>query len=117
MGLNANAAAEDLPQGATSLRIERGACWDRNQLAAELVASCQHWWAVLEAKGFAPIREAWLHSACWLDRQVVVTGEGGHWTGTLLGIDQWGRLRLATGEGEHVISAGDVSLRVADGAG
>lgn len=117
VGVNVNASPDDLPAGATSLRIQSGAPWDRNQLAARVIASLRTAWETLAREGFAPIQKGWLDYACWLGHQIVVTGDAGHWNGRMAGIDPWGRLRVATPEGERRFSAGDVSLRPADGVG
>jgi BirA family biotin operon repressor/biotin-[acetyl-CoA-carboxylase] ligase len=111
IGINVNAEAAELPAGGASLRAASDAPWDRNRLAAALVAELMAGWATLERQGFAPIQRSWMERACWLDRPVMVKGDTVTWAGRLAGIDEWGRLRLATPQGERVVSAGDVSLR------
>lgn len=114
LGLNVNAGPDQLGAGATSLRRETGSRWDRALLMGRLLGALGRWWAVFQAQGFGPVARAWEERALWLGAPVRVIGEGGRQEGRMLGIDEWGRLRLATTDGEQRLAAGDVSLRTAD---
>jgi len=114
LGLNVNAGPDQLGPGATSLRRETGAGWDRALLLGRLLGALGRWWALFQAQGFGPVARAWEGRALWLEAPVRVMGEGGSQEGRLLGVDEWGRLRLATADGERRLAAGDVSLRAAD---
>jgi BirA family biotin operon repressor/biotin-[acetyl-CoA-carboxylase] ligase len=111
IGINVNAGEDRLPIGAASLAGITGRPWDRHRLAAELLAGCVHWWDRFLEEGFAPVARAWEGHALWLGEPVRVTGETGTVSGTMAGMDDWGRLRLQTAEGERRLTAGDVSLR------
>jgi len=112
MGINVHAGAAALPPGATSLALDCPEIqWERPDLAAQLVAGVQQWWLRLREEGFPPIAKAWQGHALWLGEDVRVAGEAGDLAGRMEGIDEWGRLRLATAGGEHRLAAGEVSLR------
>ncbi len=111
IGLNVNARAEDLVDGATSLRLAYQRVWNRNRLAGRLVASLQSRWQILIEQGFAPLAQAWTQRALWLGEQVQIIGESGELTGRLRGIDELGRLCLSTREGQRLLASGEVSLR------
>lgn len=111
IGLNVNARTADLVPGAASLLLEDGALRDRHELGARLVAALQEWWGVLNDRGFEPVARAWRERALWLGELVRVAEEAGETVGELAGIDEWGRLRLVTADGERRLAAGEVSLR------
>ena len=63
-------------------------------------------------KGFAPFRAAWAARDALDGRPVRVTeADGQVWTGTACGIDDTGRLRVATTQGVRAVLAADVSVR------
>lgn len=110
-GLNVNADSSQLVPGSASLHTEFGGTWDRAALATGFVGRLQAGWQVLQAEAFGPVARAWQRRALWLGQEVRVIGETGEWAGRMEGVDDWGRLRLATEWGEQRLSAGEVSLR------
>ncbi len=88
---------------------------DRNRLAGAIAAGVRAAWGELAAAGFGPLRQRWEKRAIWLGETVRIRTEAGELRGRALGIDDWGRLRLATAAGGRLLSAGDVSMRPAEG--
>lgn len=63
-------------------------------------------------RGFAPMRAEWEHYHVFQQTQVRLSlPDGSLFTGTALGVTDEGALRLASGQGEQVFHAGEVSLR------
>jgi BirA family biotin operon repressor/biotin-[acetyl-CoA-carboxylase] ligase len=63
-------------------------------------------------RGFARLREEWACYHAHQGRQVVLTGhDGARVGGTAIGVDDNGRLLLATASGMQAFHSGDVSLR------
>jgi BirA family biotin operon repressor/biotin-[acetyl-CoA-carboxylase] ligase len=82
-----------------------------------LAVSSKHLVAVLRefaGRGFAPLREEWESHHVFQGRPVrLLLPDGTQVAGTVLGVTDDGALRLATGQGEQVFNAGEVSLRSA----
>jgi BirA family biotin operon repressor/biotin-[acetyl-CoA-carboxylase] ligase len=114
LGVNLNAAEEDLPpelrDQATSLAAARGAAVPRALFAAALLARLEAWLDRHAAEGFAPVREAWRALSGTLGRQVrVVTGEG-ELVGVAEDVDETGALLLRGAAGVERVIAGDVHV-------
>lgn len=120
-GLNVNQTSADFPQEiaqkATSLAIQSGVKIDRMALLCQILLSIEEHLALYQSQGFAPIRQKWLASACFLGEKVVIRQQERIIDeGTVQGIDEDGALLLERPDGQTVrILAGDVSLRQADG--
>ncbi|MGB0498604.1 MAG: biotin--[acetyl-CoA-carboxylase] ligase [Rubricella sp.] len=86
----------------TGMRIVPDALFD------ELAAAFARWDALLEAEGFAPVREAWLARAA--NRGAVVTARmpGRTVSGRFEGIDDTGAIVIDTGQGRQAIPAADI---------
>jgi len=85
----------------------------RNQLAALLI---EHLLLALELftkKGFSGFSERWTQWDALSGSEVMIQGLNEIITGTVLGVDGLGRLRLDTTQGEQLISGGEVSVRKA----
>jgi BirA family biotin operon repressor/biotin-[acetyl-CoA-carboxylase] ligase len=82
-----------------------------------LAVSLKHLAAVLHefaARGFAPLRAEWERHHRFQQRAVkILLPDGSHVAGMVLGVTDDGTLRLATGQGEQLFNAGEVSLRSA----
>jgi BirA family biotin operon repressor/biotin-[acetyl-CoA-carboxylase] ligase len=82
-----------------------------------LAVSLKHLAAVLHefaAHGFAPLRAEWERHHYFQQRPVkLLLPDGSHVAGMVLGVTDDGALRLATGRGEQLFNAGEVSLRSA----
>lgn len=113
IGINCTPAAfpEEVAAIATSLESEgngKVTKVDRNALAATV---CDHLLALYEELS----SQTWLplyRERAWLDGKAVVWRQNDAlYEGTVLGIDEDGSLRIATENGEVVLSTGEVSIR------
>ena len=88
----------------------------RNRLAAFVVENCFNLLADYEQKGFAAYREEWQASDAFKGRQGAVSSATQSTTGTILGVDNSGALKMQLGNGEvaHFIG-GELGLRSNDG--
>ena len=88
---------------------------DRNLLLAALLNALSAALDEFDRAGFTPFVEAWnrLHAH---DGKAVCLLEGGRVVreGVAVGVDAWGRLLLDTDVGRWAVTAGDVSLRMAE---
>lgn len=113
-GIGLNAGQQVFPQSvrdrAISLRQATGWQGSRAELLAAVVEEVV---AAVGLLGRDPqaVHGAWLALNCTTGRGVRVATASGEVCGTALGIDQHGRLCVATPEGEEIcLSAGDVTL-------
>ncbi|OAG72741.1 biotin--[acetyl-CoA-carboxylase] synthetase [Gluconobacter japonicus] len=76
-----------------------------------LTLQMDHWIAIWEAQGFAPIREAWLERAHPVGRHLAVQRGETYISGSFSGLDEQGRLFLALPNGETIpVVTGDILL-------
>lgn len=110
-GINLTLAPQDLGRQAISLR-DIGVSASPAEALAALAWTTAEWLARWnEGVGFELIRMAWLERAQTVGEPISVRIGDEILTGTFLGIDEAGALRLKTTDGgEHRITAGDVSL-------
>lgn len=80
-----------------------------------LQARFEHWRAVLDRDGFAPVRAAWTDAAWGLGSEVVVETGNRRIVGTARGLDASGALRIDTPTGAETVSAGEVAWRARTG--
>ncbi|WP_049947686.1 biotin--[acetyl-CoA-carboxylase] ligase [Candidatus Halobonum tyrrellensis] len=102
VGLNANVAAADLPEGATSLRAELGSAVDRRLLVQRVLEAFDDLRGDLTA-----VVPAWREHADTLGRRVRVETPGGVVTGEAVGVEFPGALVVRTDDGEVRVTAGD----------
>ncbi|GAB6880265.1 biotin--[acetyl-CoA-carboxylase] ligase [Halorubrum gandharaense] len=103
VGLNANLDADALPDGATSLRDERGAEVDRRRLIQRLLERYHELTADLDR-----VLPAWRERTSTLGRRVRVDTPGGVVEGEAVDVRFPGALVVETDDGEErVIHAGD----------
>ena len=114
IGINANHAEGELPEGGTSLALEVGRAVDRHRLADALLVALEERVADIDdADRFLP---AYRRRCATLGREVRVERRGGPLEGTALDVDTSGALVVAGASGVHTISIGDViHLRMAGG--
>lgn len=112
VGVNVNAAAEDLPpelrEAATSLAIERGAPVPRAAFVAGALGLLETWLDRHQAGGFDGIRDAWRRLSDTLGREVRVEVDGRVVEGVAEDIDEQGGLLVRAGGRLERISSGDV---------
>lgn len=93
---------------ATSLAAETGTAPDFDDALAPLAAGMAHWLGVLDTRGFAPVRAAWLGRADRLGRPIEARLPRGTLRGRFTEIDADGALVLETADGTRRVAAGDV---------
>jgi BirA family biotin operon repressor/biotin-[acetyl-CoA-carboxylase] ligase len=115
VGINVNMQLTDeVDQQWTSMRLESGKMFDRNQLVAELGLTLQRYLARHQASGFSAIQSEWEQNHLWQGRAVSLVAGVNQIAGEVLGIDSQGALRLKVDGVEKVFSGGELSLRLRD---
>ncbi|MBE2221045.1 MAG: biotin--[acetyl-CoA-carboxylase] ligase [Anaerolineae bacterium] len=113
MGLNVNMMPEQLPEGitpVTSLLVAGGQPIDRQALLLAFLVRMEAWYETAVV-GQSPVT-AWAKRLVTLGREVQVRQGEELIVGTAVGVDEWGQLRIKTGDGSmHTITTGDVTLR------
>lgn len=114
IGLNVNQDAfpEALQPYATSLLLETGRPIPRAPLFCDILTLLEQWYGTIEEDGGRALRQAYSQRLSALGEPITlqVTDNQRPVSGTLLGIDDTGGLRLRTSDGERVFHAGDVTL-------
>lgn len=115
VGINVNMQfADEVDQQWTSMRLESGKLFDRNQLVARLGEVLQQYLARHQAGGFLAIQPEWEQNHLWQGRSVSLIAGANQIDGEVLGIDGQGALRLKVDGVEKVFSGGELSLRLRD---
>jgi BirA family biotin operon repressor/biotin-[acetyl-CoA-carboxylase] ligase len=115
VGVNVNMqSADEVDQQWTSMRLESGKLFDRNQLVAMLGEALQRYLARHQAGGFLAIQSEWEQNHLWQGRRVSLIAGVNQIDGEVLGIDGQGALRLKVDGVEKVFSGGELSLRLRD---
>ena len=113
VGINVNMqSADEVDQQWTSMRLESGKSFDRNQLVAMLGEMLQRYLARHQAGGFLAIQSEWEQNHLWQGRSVSLIAGVNQIDGEVLGIDGQGALRLKVDGVEKVFSGGELSLRL-----
>lgn len=87
----------------------------RNRLAALLIEHCFNILVNYEEQGFANYREEWQASDAFKGKQGTVTSVKQSTTGTILGVEDTGALKMQLSNGEVVsFIGGELSLRLSD---
>ncbi|MBT2338799.1 MULTISPECIES: bifunctional biotin--[acetyl-CoA-carboxylase] ligase/biotin operon repressor BirA [Pseudomonas] len=115
VGINVNMqSADEVDQQWTSMSLEAGRDFDRNELVARLGAKLQHYLTLHHASGFAAIQSEWEKYHLWQGRAVSLIAGINRIDGIVVGIDHQGALRLKVGGVEKTFSGGELSLRLRD---
>ncbi|MFI0724551.1 biotin--[acetyl-CoA-carboxylase] ligase [Streptomyces sp. NPDC021224] len=121
IGLNVSLREDELPvPTAASLALAGAATTDRDPLLRAVLRSLADWYEAWRTAGGDPdasrLRQTYAAGCATLGRQVRAELPGDReLSGTAVGIDDDGRLVIATAEGEHGVGAGDVvHLRPSD---
>lgn len=115
IGINLNMTAEQFPANlnypATSVLLETGRTVHRNSFLRVLLERLDRYYAEFLHQGFAPIRQRWEALCPIIGRRVRVEIGNGGLTGTVIGLEPDGALRLQLDSGavERIV-AGDVRL-------
>jgi BirA family transcriptional regulator, biotin operon repressor / biotin---[acetyl-CoA-carboxylase] ligase len=116
IGLNVSSTESELPAGpATSLSLAGAANPDRQAILVALLTELERWylrWSGGPRPGDAEacgLRASYLQWCATIGRDVRVEMPGGKTlTGRAGDVDDFGRLLVTAGDGEHAVSAGDV---------
>src|SRR5476649_1767513 len=115
VGINVNMQmADEVDQQWTSMRLEAGRMFDRNQLAAGLSVTLESYLARHRVSGFSTIHAEWEQNHLWQGRAVSLIAGVNQIDGVVVGIDSRGALRLKVDGVEKVFSGGELSLRLRD---
>ncbi|MGF0241705.1 bifunctional biotin--[acetyl-CoA-carboxylase] ligase/biotin operon repressor BirA [Rhodococcus sp. IEGM1300] len=115
VGINVNMQATDeVDQQWTSMRLEVGKDFDRNELIVELSLKLRAYLGRHQIGGFSAIRTEWEQNHLWQGRAVSLIAGANQIDGEVLGIDSQGALRLEVGGVEKIFSGGELSLRLRD---
>lgn len=115
IGLNVNASLQDIPpeltSTATSLCIQSGREVSRLHLVRAVLEELESAYSTYQARGFAPIRQAWKEINVTLGHKVRIISGQSVVTGTALDILETGALLIRTeDQAEIAITAGEVQL-------
>lgn len=115
VGINVNMQMTDeVDQQWTSMRLESGKAFDRNNLVAVLGEKLQAYLNRHQIGGFSAIQAEWEQNHLWQGRAVSLIAGVNQIDGEVLGIDSQGALRLKVDGVEKVFSGGELSLRLRD---
>ena len=118
IGLNVNARREDFPpelqETATSLAIAAGHDFEREIVLAKILESLYElYYNWINTNNLYIFLSEWRKSDMLLGKTITVVRPNDRLEGTVLGLTSEGLLRLAVpGQGEVVVSAGDVHLKL-----
>jgi len=113
IGINANLSLADFgiatDYGATTLLDEIGQEVNLEQLLEAVLDRLFERVVAFESQGFSQIREELHERLAWRGQEVVLSGsEIGSITGTLLGVDETGRLLLISSDGTRAFLTGEL---------
>jgi BirA family biotin operon repressor/biotin-[acetyl-CoA-carboxylase] ligase len=112
LGLNVNQTLNDFPDDlrdkASSLKIETGRDWDREELLAKILSSCEEAYERWQVQGFDAFKRQWNENALFIGENV----NAGKLQGIALGLDDDGGFLVQTSRGIEKLISGEVfSLR------
>jgi BirA family biotin operon repressor/biotin-[acetyl-CoA-carboxylase] ligase len=115
VGINVNMQSTDeVDQQWTSMSLEAGRDFDRNELVARLSGKLRGYLKLHHASGFAAIQSEWERYHLWQGRAVSLIAGINRIDGVVMGIDRQGALRLKVDGVEKIFSGGELSLRLRD---
>ncbi|EJL03502.1 MULTISPECIES: bifunctional biotin--[acetyl-CoA-carboxylase] ligase/biotin operon repressor BirA [Pseudomonas] len=115
VGINVNMQMNDeVDQEWTSMCLEAGKGFDRNELVARMSAKLQQYLKLHHASGFAAIQSEWEKYHLWQGQSVSLIAGANQIHGVVMGVDLQGALRLKVDGVEKVFSGGELSLRLRD---
>jgi len=115
MGLNVNEGAGDFPPelrgAATSLAIESGRPWPRDEVLARILKELDDCYGAWCSSGLEPFVGELERRMLYAGEQVTLEGGNERVSGVMRGLTGDGRLRLEVEGVERIFAAGDLSLR------
>ncbi len=114
IGINVNMIGEDLDIGlretATSLKMETGKDFIREEVAAGLFGSFEKWYLIHRRSGFAPVREKWLECSGMTGKEIKYISQGAVIKGCVSGMDHDGALLCIVDGKTKRLTAGEITL-------
>lgn len=105
LGLNVNTSRRQIPEQATSLRLETGTVVNRIAVMRAVLHRLDRWYAVFQEHGFTPVIQRWRQLSSTLGQEVVV----GDVRGKAVDLDEHGGLIIEGRDGKRVrCMTGDV---------
>lgn len=115
IGINVNMKTTlGVDQPWTSMQLATGAVVDRNALVLALSRHLLHYLALHRDQGFVVLRDQWESHHAWQGCEATLQSGTRSTTGTVLGVDAQGGLRMRVEGVEQVFSGGELSLRLRD---
>ena len=115
VGINVNMqSADEVDQQWTSMSLETGRNFNRNELVARLGGSLRQYLSLHQASGFSALQAEWERYHLWQGRSVSLVAGANRIDGVVLGVDRQGALRLKVDGVERIFSGGELSLRLRD---
>ena len=109
IGLNVNASAHQLIEGATSLKVENGKSLNRVEVFQEVLRSLELYYSKLMHKGFDQVLDEWREHSATLKKRVRISDPAGITEGVAIDLDSDGALLIRKDNGVIVRkTAGDV---------
>jgi len=109
IGLNLNQAV-DLPQNATSIFSESGSKVDRLDFIDELLCRIEIWYRKLIDGNFDEVLTRYHDVLYWINESHTFSAKGKEFQGAIKGIDEAGRLVIATSAGESIFGIKEVQF-------
>ena len=111
IGINVNSRAEELPETAISLAAVGGDSISLYRVTGALCQQMQAWYAVWNAQGFPPIRDALRSRMASFGQPVQITAGSTQSEGTSQDLDEFGRLLVRLDSGiVQAFEMGEVTL-------
>src|SRR5207302_10588379 len=115
VGVNVNQSADDLPEGATSLRVELGHPVEREALLAAILNDLANAYDRADREGVDWIAPGWRSRSSMLGRPVTFQRNGAPLRGTAEDVGEDGSLRIRLEDGSRIsVVAGEVERVRAD---
>ncbi|MBF0570838.1 MAG: biotin--[acetyl-CoA-carboxylase] ligase [Candidatus Omnitrophica bacterium] len=111
IGLNVNTASNQLPPGASSLKVAEGRSFNRTEIFQTILRSLEKGYLKLLHHEFAEIMDEWKKRSATLNKWVRITDSAGIIEGEAIDLDEDGALLIRKNNGLIIKkSAGDVFL-------
>ena len=113
IGINVNMESfpEKLSDKATSMYIESGQKYIRNEIIAKLMGEFEHYYKMFLDKGLCAILDEYKRSCVTLGRDVSVIFKKETVTGKAVDVNEDGSLVVETDSGKIAVTSGEVSVR------
>jgi len=111
MGLNINASAHQLVEGATSLKMAASRNFDRVEVFQAILRSLEKWYIKLLHRDVGEITDAWKERSSTLNKRLRLTDPAGTIEGEAIDLDEDGSLLIRKDNGVIIKkTAGDILL-------